>query len=204
MAFVRVRDDEVDPEPVKDPGQSRPVEVDAERRDENPMHEAGEIATGGLDAVVGEDRDPRLHGRRGEEKARQRAQPPVDRPVGPLRDAGIHRPEQQPFRVVVYAHRKQVGQRVARRADCGERRFGPAIPPGAIWQRLQELRSPGQLEIPAPDVGTLVVRRLQPCGCLRPEHRLRRRLGRPDTRFFQRGLQAEQFGDHGCSRLGIR
>ena len=150
----RVDEDEIRAEPLKERRQLRDVKMGRERRDEDAVDEAGEVAAGRVEAVLGHDRHARRTFAEGGEGGGDSPEAPLGLGVRPARRFGPRGClEEDSVRVGGDALRKERRQRVTRSPDRAEGRLRPARARRRVGQGEQELAAAGPVQIPVPCIG---------------------------------------------------
>ncbi len=152
--LLRVDDDEGRAEPCENRRQLGFGQVRGERRDEDSVNEAGEIAAGGLEAVFRDDRDPRRGARKTRERRRDASQAPRGLGIGPPRRLGTGRAlEEDPLGMGGDALGEERREGISRGADRAERRLGPARPRRGVGEGQKEFAAARLIQIPMPRRG---------------------------------------------------
>ena len=124
------------------------------------MNEAGEVAAGGFEAVLRDDRDPRRasgetrDAREVRERGRDAAQAPGGLDEGPPRRLGAGRAlKEGAVRMGGDALGEERREGISRETDRAERRLGPPGPCRGVREGLKELAAARLVEIPVPGRG---------------------------------------------------
>ena len=159
--------DHAELQPVEDGAEAVRLGVGVDRRDRDAVHEAREVRASGVDAVRGEDRDPRPTARGAQESGGGALEPARHRLVAPARRAVLGRLDEEGTRGVLgHALGEHHAERVARDADRGEGRLRPAVSRVRRPEGLQVLRPPRRVEEPVPQRGRDTAVREAPLGLL--------------------------------------